>query len=276
MQVKRLHEWNLTTKQATELQRQMAGEVSRVNHVSNPRLVAGVDMSANRTRQTATAAVVVLSFPDLELVETQVVEGKLEFPYVPGLLSFREIPLTLSACERLTNAPDLVIVDGQGIAHPRRMGLASHLGLCLDTPTIGCAKSLFIGTYEVPEQEAGSWSSIVDAGETVGAALRTKTAVKPVFVSIGHMVDLPSAIHWVLECRKGHRLPEPSRMAHLASKADHASKQDSKQSVKVPTLEDWAKAKERRHKKQENIPFIQKLRILDKMRQNAINTGHNE
>lgn len=217
MRVQRLHDWDLTTEQAMALQRQLAGQVSRVSHMSHPGLIAGVDMSADRVKGTATAAVVLLSYPEMKLVETQVAKGSLDFPYVPGLLSFRELPLTLTACERLTNTPDLVIVDGQGVAHPRRMGIASHLGLFLNTPTIGCAKSLLVGTYETPGEEQGSWTPILDRGETIGAVLRTRTGVAPVFVSIGHMVDLPSAIRWVLACCQGYRLPEPSRIAHLAS-----------------------------------------------------------
>jgi deoxyribonuclease V len=161
--------------------------------------------------------VVVLSYPDLRLVETKVVSGGLEFPYIPGLLSFREAPLTLAACEELSVTPDLILVDGQGIAHPRRMGLASHLGLFLDKPTIGCAKSLLCGSCEIPGEEPGSYTEIVDQGEVIGVTLRTKLAVKPVYVSIGHKIDLETAIQWVLNCCRGHRLPEPARLAHLAA-----------------------------------------------------------
>ncbi len=151
------------------------------------------------------------------MVETQVVSGELDFPYIPGLLSFREAPLTLAACERLTITPDLILVDGQGIAHPRRMGLASHLGLFLNTPTIGCAKSRLCGTHEVPDEKPGSYAEVVDRGEITGAALRTKFRVKPVYVSIGHKVDLQTAIYWVMNCCRGYRLPEPTRLAHLAA-----------------------------------------------------------
>ena len=153
----------------------------------------------------------------MRLVETKVVHGRLNFPYIPGLLSFRESPLTLAACEQLEITPDLILVDGQGVAHPRRMGLASHLGLFLNTPTIGCAKSLLCGTQQTPGVEPGSYTEVVDNGETIGAALRTKLGVKPVYVSIGHKSDLENAIHWVLQCCQGYRLPEPSRLAHLAA-----------------------------------------------------------
>jgi deoxyribonuclease V len=136
---------------------------------------------------------------------------------VPGLLSFREAPLILAAFEKLTATPDLVFVDGQGIAHPRRIGLASHLGLCLGLPTIGCAKSRLCGEHETPGFAAGSYAELRDNGEVIGAAVRTRAGVKPVYVSIGHMIDLPSAIRRVLDCCRGYRLPEPTRLAHMAA-----------------------------------------------------------
>ncbi len=182
-----------------------------------PRFIAGVDISVKRGLGLAVGAVVVLKYPELRLIETIIVSGELDFPYIPGLLSFRESPLTLAACERLTTIPDLILVDGQGIAHPRRMGLASHLGLFLDTPTVGCAKSLLCGSYEVPGTEPGSYTEVVDNGEVIAAALRTRQGVKPVYVSIGHKVDLQTAIRWVFECCRGYRLPEPTRLAHLAA-----------------------------------------------------------
>ena len=159
----------------------------------------------------------VLKYPELRLVETEVVSGEVDFPYIAGLLSFREAPLTLAACERLSITPDLILVDGQGIAHPRRFGLASHLGLFLDMPTIGCAKSRLCGRHKEPAEEPGSYAEVVDRGETIGVALRTKTGANPVYVSIGHRVDLEAAIYWVLECCRGFRLPEPCRLAHLAA-----------------------------------------------------------
>jgi len=199
------------------MQRRLAAQVSRSAKVTTPQFIAGVDIAVGRAQGTATGAVVVLKYPELRLVETKVVSGKLHFPYIPGLLSFRESPLTLAACERLTITPDLILVDGQGIAHPRRMGLASHLGLFLDTPTVGCAKSLLCGRHEVPGDKPGSYAEVVDEGEIIGVALRTKLGAKPVYVSIGHKVDLQTAIYWVLECCRGYRLPEPNRLAHLAA-----------------------------------------------------------
>jgi deoxyribonuclease V len=200
-----------------EIQRELATQVSRVGSVTSPRLIAGVDISISREAGMGTGAVVVLSYPDLKIVEAKVVTDRIEFPYVPGLLSFRESPLILKACEELAVTPDLIMVDGQGIAHPRRMGIASHLGLLLGIPTIGCAKSRLCGECEEPGNASGSYSELRDKGEVIGAALRTRVGVNPVYVSIGHMIDLPSAIRWVLACCRGYRLPEPTRRAHQAA-----------------------------------------------------------
>jgi len=217
MQVKRLHGWQFSPTQALELQRRLAAQVSRNSNVTAPHFIAGVDISAKKAPGMATGAVAVLSYPELRLVETKVAQGELALPYIPGLLSFRESPLILDACEKLAITPDLILVDGQGIAHPRRMGLASHLGLFLDTPTIGCAKSLLCGRHEVPGDKPGSYAEIVDRDETIGVALRTRLGVKPIYVSIGHKIDLQAAIYWALECCRGHRLPEPTRLAHLVA-----------------------------------------------------------
>ncbi len=218
MKVKKLHGWQqLSTAQALEMQHRLAAQVSRNSEVVAPHFIAGMDISAGRSQGMATAAVVVLSYPELRVVETKVIRGRLDLPYIPGLLSFRESPLTLAACESLSITPDLVLVDGQGVAHPRRFGIACHLGLFLDTPTIGCAKSLLCGSHEVPGVEPGSYAEIIDRGETIGVALRTRLGVKPVYVSIGHKIDLETAIRWVLKCCRGYRLPEPTRLAHLAA-----------------------------------------------------------
>jgi deoxyribonuclease V len=227
MKVKQLHGWQLSTTEALDLQRQLAVQVSRNSEVIQPRFIAGVDISVNRALGIARGAVVVLSYPELRVVESQVVEGKVDFPYIPGLLSFRELPLTLATCEKLNITPDIVMVDGQGIAHPRRFGLASHLGLFLNMPTIGCAKSLLYGSHGAPGIEPGNYAEVKDKDETIGVALRTKHGVKPVYVSIGHKVDLPIAIEWVLKCCHGYRLPEPTRLAHLAAGGQDLSKKDS-------------------------------------------------
>jgi deoxyribonuclease V len=165
--------------------------------------------------------VVILNYPGLEVIETACVEGRTDFPYIPGLLSFREIPLLLQAFQQIKRCPGLILVDGQGLAHPRRIGLASHLGLILDTPTIGCAKSHLCGDFSEPGSEAGRYTWLKDnADEVIGAVLRTKSSVKPLFISIGHKIGLPSSIHWVLQCCQGYRLPEPTRQAHQASRGN--------------------------------------------------------
>ncbi len=218
MHVQRLHDWDVSVQQAMEIQRRLAKMVVTQNDIQNPRLIAGVDVSVNRPGE-ATAAAVVLSYSELNVVESAVAKGKVNFPYIPGLLSFREVPLTLEVCKKLTSSPDLVMVDGQGIAHPRRLGLASHLGLFLKVPTIGCAKSPLFGKYQLPSDAQGSYNEITDGeGNVIGAVLRTKFGVKPLFISVGHKIGLVSAIHWVLQCCRGYRLPEPTRLAHLASK----------------------------------------------------------
>jgi deoxyribonuclease V len=212
-----LHGWRLSPSQALELQARLSALVSRENQLNSPRYIAGVDISVDRERGMGRGAVVVLSYPELEIAEVQTVEDSIDFPYVPGLLSFREAPITLAACAKLNITPDLVLVDGQGIAHPRRLGLASHLGLFLDTPTIGCAKSRLCGAHGALAEEAGSYVELKDGDETIGAVLRTKAGVNPLYVSVGHRVDLESAIYWVLQCCRGYRLPEPTRLAHLVA-----------------------------------------------------------
>jgi len=217
VRVESLHSWQVSTAQALEIQQRLAAQVSKRSEVTTPRFIAGVDISVGKGEGMATGAVVVLQYPELSMVETKVARDNLNFPYIPGLLSFRESPLTLAACQKLTISPDLILVDGQGIAHPRRLGLASHLGLLLNTPTIGCAKSLLCGSHEAPSIEPGSYTEVADKSEIIGVALRTKRGVKPVYVSIGHKVDLNTAIQWVMNCCRGYRLPEPTRLAHLAA-----------------------------------------------------------
>ncbi len=208
---------HLSVPEAIEIQKKLAGKVVKTGESIVPRLVAGVDISAKRTAKFARAAVVVMSFPELEPVETKTVEGRIDFPYVPGLLSFRETPLSLAACSSLKVNPDLFLIDGQGYAHPRRFGFACHIGLLLDKPTIGCAKSRLIGSYDEPGRKRGSYTEIIENGETIGAAVRTRKDTKPVFVSIGHKVDLQGAISWVLKCCRDYRIPEPLRLAHIAA-----------------------------------------------------------
>jgi deoxyribonuclease V len=180
-----------------------------------PRLVVGTDVSCNRKDDIFYAVLVVLSLPDLTLVERQFVVGKVKIPYIPGLLSFREAPLLIKAFKQLKHKPDVTLVDGQGIAHPRRIGLASHLGVCLNIPTIGCAKSRLIGTYQPVPELPGSYSLLKDGAEIIGMVLRTKKNVKPLFVSPGHLMDMDMAYKIVSLCLKGYRLPEPTRLAHI-------------------------------------------------------------
>ena len=212
-----MHDWDLSIIQAMDVQRRLASSVITTGEVSNPCYIAGVDMSFDRFTKTGTAAVVVLGYPEMTLKEVKTVTGKAEFPYVPGLLSFREAPLALAAFEKLRITPDLVIVDGHGLAHPRRMGIACHLGLFLDIPAIGCAKSRLYGSCEEPGEESGCISNLTDNDEIIGAVARAKTGVKPLYISVGHKISLENAIHWILECCRGYRLPEPSRLAHLAA-----------------------------------------------------------
>lgn len=213
----RLHQWQVSTAQAKEIQLGLARQVVTEHKFGNPRFVAGVDISSANSEGVARGAIVVLSYPGLGVVEVETAEGRLAFPYIPGLLSFRECPLILSACEKLRSPPDLILVDGQGIAHPRRLGLASHLGLFLDLPTIGCAKSVLCGRQKPLGEAVGSHAELIDDGEIIGAALRTKIGVGPIYVSVGHKISLPSALHWVIECCRGYRVPEPTRLAHFAA-----------------------------------------------------------
>jgi deoxyribonuclease V len=205
-------------KEAIQLQKKLAASISRRNELKQIQYIAGVDTSINKTTDTGCAAVVVLKYPEMKFIESQTFSGKIPFPYISGLLSFREIPLALQAFNKLTIKPDLLLIDGQGIAHPRRIGFASHFGLVVDLPTIGCAKSRLCGEHEMPAITKGTYADLIDKKEIIGAVLRTRDNTKPLFISIGHKIDLASAIHWTLECCRGYRLPEPCRLAHLTSK----------------------------------------------------------
>jgi deoxyribonuclease V len=212
-----LHGWEVSIAQAREIQLSLAKKVVVENEVINPSLIAGIDISAPDAQGVARGAVVVLRYPEFNIVEVEVAEDKIALPYIPGLLSFREAPLILAACEKLCNVPDLILIDGQGIAHPRRIGLASHVGLFLNLPTIGCAKSILCGQHRPVGEEVGSHAELLDKGELIGAVLRTKSGVKPIYVSVGHKIGLASALQWVIKCCRGYRLPDPTRLAHLAA-----------------------------------------------------------
>jgi deoxyribonuclease V len=200
--------------QARRLQDEWRDAVIETDAAAPVKLVAGADISFQRGSPDLFAAVVVLDVTRHEIVDVATARGQARFPYVPGYLSFRELPLVLKAFDRLRLAPDLVICDGQGRAHPRRLGLACHLGLWLDMPTVGCAKSRLIGTHREPGLRRGCHTRLLDRGDVVGEVVRTRSGVKPVFVSIGHRVSLVSARRWVLKLAR-YRIPEPVRAAHL-------------------------------------------------------------
>jgi deoxyribonuclease V len=223
--MRNLHEWDLSYAEARRLQTELAGRVEIVPLRKDPEFVAGLDCAFSKDGGRIFAAAVLLevvgirgeagSF-ELRHVETVSAEQETRFPYIPGLLSFREAPVCLGAAGQLSREPDLYLIDGQGIAHPRRLGLASHLGLFFDRPTIGCAKSRLIGTFDEPGEEKGAWSPLQDGGEVIGAVVRTRKRVKPIFVSLGHRCSLEDAIRITLACTTRYRIPEPTRLAHQA------------------------------------------------------------
>jgi deoxyribonuclease V len=212
------HSWEVTAAEAAEIQNQLRSEVVLSDDFGPVRTVAGVDAGFEDDGNTTRAAVVVLGFPDLEVRERALARRPTTFPYIPGFLSFREIPAVLAALEQLTIIPDLLLCDGMGILHPRRFGIASHLGVITGLPAIGVGKSPFIGRHEPVPDERGAWRPIIDRGQTIGAALRTRAGTKPLYISPGHRISLESAIEYVLRCAPRYRLPETTRQAdHLAS-----------------------------------------------------------
>lgn len=219
------HSWDLAPKEAMALQSRLATKIVCRDDFGPVARVAGVDVGFADDGATTRAAVAVLAFPSLQLETSAIARMPTRFPYVPGLLSFREVPAVLAAMEQLDVLPDLLLCDGQGIAHPRRLGIASHLGLLLDIPSIGVAKTRLIGRHgEVPD-ERGAWVPLEDDGETIGAVLRTRRGVKPLYVSPGHRIGLPTAIEWVMACVTRYRLPETTRWAHrLASEMPQKTK----------------------------------------------------
>jgi deoxyribonuclease V len=205
--------WPTTAQDAILLQRQLSHRVIVAEQISEVHLIAGTDVGFETKGTITRAAVVVLKWPDLTLLEQHLVKTPTRFPYVPGLLSFREVPALLQAFDKLTVMPDLILCDGQGMAHPRRFGLACHLGILLNCPTIGVAKSRLVGTHGVVPEERGGWTPLCDRRETIGAVLRNRAKVKPLYISTGHRVTLESAIAWVINCTTRYRLPEPTRLA---------------------------------------------------------------
>jgi len=259
MQTKKLHSWNLSYSQAVALQKQLAQKVQQIELKTQPKTIAGLDCALSPDGHSIVAAVVVLQnveateglfgqvkIADFKLIETATASGELTFPYIPGLLSFRESPVCIAAVEKLKKEPDAFMIDGQGIAHPRRLGIAAHLGLFFDKPTIGCAKSRLTGYFEEPSPEKGAYSFLKDkknyhadmkdegpllqgqacpresggtSDEIIGAVVRTRANVEPVFVSVGNKCSLKDAIKITLDCTTKYRIPEPTRLAHqLVSK----------------------------------------------------------
>ncbi len=208
-----VHSWNVTPKEAVEIQRRLARSVVFAPLERPPRLVAGIDCAVSPTRGRCYSTVVLWDVTESRIVETAEAERALEFPYVPGLLSFREIPVILDALRRLETAPDELMCDGHGYAHPRRFGLACHLGVAVGLPSCGCAKSRLVGTSEEPGLERGARAPLRDAEEVIGAVVRSRDRVRPLYVSAGHRIDLPAAVDLVLACCAGYRLPEPTRQA---------------------------------------------------------------
>lgn len=213
MKVYPCHQWPKTVEQAKLIQQQLRTQVIIENQFQDLKYVAGVDVGFQDNYKITQAAVAVLSFPDLKLVDQAITTCPTTFPYLPGFLSFREIPALMLALEKITIIPNLILCDGQGFAHPRRFGLACHLGVLLDVPTIGVAKSLLIGNHEELGSDKGSWQLLKHQGETVGAVVRSRNNVKPIYVSIGHKIELPTAIEYTLSCTTKYRLPETTRWA---------------------------------------------------------------
>jgi len=214
--------WNFSPKQAIALQKELASQVDCTDRFAAVRQVAGVDVGFEQGNTITRAAVAVLNLDDLSLQYGAIARLPTTFPYVPGLLSFRELPAILAALEKLPRLPDLLLCDGQGIAHPRRLGIASHLGLLLDRPTIGVAKSRLVGAHDEPPPEKGGWMPLQDKGETIGAVLRTRRGVKPLYISPGHRISLETSMAFVMQCITRYRLPETTRWAHRLASGDLA------------------------------------------------------
>jgi deoxyribonuclease V len=216
VKAKNLHSWDVDYKTAVALQAELREKLILEDELSEDiRIIAGADISCNKGDDRIYAAVVLLDAATLDVVEEAGHSGRISFPYIPGLLSFREGPSLLRAFDKLRKRPDVVLFDGQGIAHPRGFGLAAHMGLILDLPSVGCAKTRLTGTFEEPGARRGQYSPLILDGKQIGAVLRTKDRVKPVFVSQGHRVSLERAVDAVLKCTRRYRIPEPIRCAHI-------------------------------------------------------------
>lgn len=218
MRLHHQHPWDVTPKEAIAIQQRLRERVITTDDFIPPATVAGVDVGFEQNNAITRAAVAVLDFPSLELREYAIARRPTTFPYIPGLLSFREVPSVLDALDKLSSLPDMLLCDGQGLAHPRRLGIACHLGILCDIPSIGIGKTRLVGRHDEPGNEKGSWVPLQDGEETVGAVLRSRTGVKPLYISVGHRISLSSAIAMVMACLTRYRLPETTRWAHkLAS-----------------------------------------------------------
>lgn len=212
------HQWKISPEEAERLQREMALRVEQEDRMDPVRYAAGVDVAYSKYSDRLIAAVVVLDVETLSVADSAVVEAEAGFPYIPGLFSFRELPPVIEAFRQLTVNPQLVICDGQGLAHPRRFGLACHLGVLFDLPAIGCGKTRLLGDFADPSSARGAAAPLLHEGQIIGCALRTQTNIKPVFVSVGHRISLPAACGWVLKLAPQYRLPETTRQAdHLVN-----------------------------------------------------------
>lgn len=217
------HAWNASPAEARETQQRLSQWVEATDRLGEITTVAGVDVGFDTKNGLTRAAVVVLDFPSLEFREQALVTQPTRFPYVPGLLSFREAPAILAALAELRQLPDVMLCDGQGLAHPRRFGIACHLGVLTDLPSIGVAKKRLIGSRDEPGESRGAWVSLVHEGETVGAVLRSRAGVKPIYISCGHRVSLETAVRLVMKCTTRYRLPETTRWADRVASSKQIS-----------------------------------------------------
>ena len=215
MEIKRLHDWNVSIDKARVIQLNLKEKIKLSKLKKRVKLVAGADVSYSKKTETCFAAVSVFGFSEMKLIEQSQAKGVVTFPYITGYLTFREAPILLEAFEKIINVPDIILFDGQGIAHPRKMGLAAHMGLFFDLPSIGCAKSRLVGDFKDPATQAGSRTDLIYKNKRIGAVIRTREDVKPVFVSPGFKITIEEAIDWILKTCIGYRVPEPIRTSHL-------------------------------------------------------------
>lgn len=213
MDYQRLHPWDVTPKEARKIQEALREKLELHDSFNEIKVIAGADVAFDKQKNESYGGVIAYSFPELKEIERKGVKKEITFPYIPGLLSFREAPVLLKAFASLKTEPDVILFDGQGLAHFRRMGIATHMGILLDKPTIGCAKSRLIGIFEEPDEDAGCYSPLMDDGQAVGVVLRTKRRVKPIFVSQGNKISLNACVDILLKCVDGYRIPKPTREA---------------------------------------------------------------